>query len=106
MVNSASGILHQMDSPLAALKTTMEQFTEKLKPGDARFAKLSKRLTWTLWDKKEAKEYLDKLEGFKSLLNSWLLVDIWFVGLLLRFSDILISNFRDMGQHHNRDQNS
>ncbi|KAJ7831653.1 hypothetical protein B0H13DRAFT_2371349 [Mycena leptocephala] len=89
MVNSASGILHQMDSPLAALKTTMEQFTEKLKPGDARFAKLSKRLTWTLWDKKEAKEYLDKLEGFKSLLNSWLLVDIW-----------------AMGQHHNRDQNN
>jgi hypothetical protein len=75
--------LQQMTSPLATLKLTMEQFTEKLQPGDGPLSKFTQRLTWTMWSKKEAKEYLVKFEQFKSLLNSWLLLDIWLLTLWL-----------------------
>ncbi|KAJ7273817.1 ankyrin repeat-containing domain protein [Mycena rebaudengoi] len=40
-------------------------------------SKLRKALAWALWKKKEAEEDLDKLERFKALLNSWLIMDIW-----------------------------
>ncbi|KAJ7832117.1 hypothetical protein B0H13DRAFT_1915136 [Mycena leptocephala] len=75
--NPSSRVLQQMQSPLADFKTTMEQFMQKLRPGDGPLSKFSKQLKWTLWSKKEAKEYLDKFEQFKSLLNSWLLLDLW-----------------------------
>jgi hypothetical protein len=55
----------------------MERLTEKLSPEDAPLSKFSKQLKWTLWNKKEAKEYLGKFEQFKSLLNLWLLLDLW-----------------------------
>jgi hypothetical protein len=45
--------------------------------GDGPLSKFSKQLKWTLWNKKEASEYLGKFEQFKSLLNSWLLLDLW-----------------------------
>jgi hypothetical protein len=75
--SESSAILQQMMSPLMDFKSTMEQFTNKLHPGDGPVSKFSKRLTWTMWSKKEAQEYLSKFEQFKSLLNSWLLVDLW-----------------------------
>ncbi|KAJ6566460.1 hypothetical protein B0H19DRAFT_1257672 [Mycena capillaripes] len=78
--NPPSSILQQMESPLTEFKATMEQFTAELRGGDGPFTKVSKRLTWTMWRKKEAKEYLGKFEQFKSLLNSWLLLDIWDIG--------------------------
>jgi hypothetical protein len=75
--NESSEILQQMASPLVDFKSTIERFTDKLRPGDEPLSKFSKRLTWTMWNKKEAQEYLSKFEQFKSLLNSWLLVDLW-----------------------------
>ncbi|KAJ6579266.1 hypothetical protein DFH09DRAFT_1077552 [Mycena vulgaris] len=36
----------------------------------------SKSLTWSLWNKQEAKQDLEKIEHFKSLLNMWLTLDI------------------------------
>ncbi|KAJ7132644.1 ankyrin repeat-containing domain protein [Mycena filopes] len=86
-VNESSNVLSQMRAPLAAFKLTMEAFTETLQPEDKTMAKISKRLAWMMWNKKEANEYLAKFEQFKSLLNSWLLLDIW-----------------DMGQQQRRDQ--
>jgi hypothetical protein len=59
----------------------MEQFTKGLEPSDGRLSKVAKQLTWTMGNKSEAKEYLGKFEQFKSLLDSWLLLDI----LLTRF---------------------
>ncbi|KAF8149741.1 hypothetical protein K438DRAFT_444234 [Mycena galopus ATCC 62051] len=76
VANPSRSILQQMGNPLAAFQITMEQFTAELRAGDGPFAKFSKRLTWTMWNKKEAIEYLAKFEQFKSLLNSWLLLDI------------------------------
>ncbi|KAF7365794.1 Serine/threonine-protein kinase chk2 [Mycena venus] len=83
VANASSGILQRMKNPLEDFKATMERFTEKLRPGDGPLSKFSNQLTWTLWSKKDAQEYLSKFEQFKSLLNSWLLVDLW-----------------DMSQHH------
>jgi hypothetical protein len=75
--NLSSSMLQQMKSPLADFKMMMEQLTQNLSPGDGPLSKFSKQLKWTLWNKKEAKEYLGKFEQFKSLLNSWLLLDLW-----------------------------
>ncbi|KAF7365791.1 ANK-REP-REGION domain-containing protein [Mycena venus] len=86
--NPRRGIHQRMKSRLADFKATMERFTNKLSPGDGHFSRFSKRLTWTMWSKKEAQEYLTKLEQFKTHLNSWLLVDLW-----------------DEGQQHQRDNN-
>ncbi|KAF7365830.1 SesA domain-containing protein [Mycena venus] len=58
VANPLGGILQRMKRPLADFKGTMERFTEKLRP-----------------------------EQFKTLLNSWLLVDLW-----------------DMGQQHQGDR--
>ncbi|KAJ7336936.1 ankyrin repeat-containing domain protein [Mycena albidolilacea] len=86
MANPRGGILQRMKSPLADFKATMGRFTDKLCPGNGHLSKFSKRLTWTMCSKKDAREYLTKFEQFKTLLNSWLLVDLW-----------------DMGQQHQRD---
>jgi hypothetical protein len=64
-------------SPLADFKTMMEQLMQKLSPGDGPLSRFSKQLKWTLGNKKEANEYLGRFEQFKSLLNSWLLLDLW-----------------------------
>ncbi|KAF7365804.1 ANK-REP-REGION domain-containing protein [Mycena venus] len=77
MANASSVILQRMKNPLEDFNGTMVRFTDKLHPGDGSLSKFSKRLTWTLWSKKETQEYLSKFEQFKSLLTSWLLVDLW-----------------------------
>lgn len=74
--NPSRKIIQQMNNPLTAFKSTMEQFAEVLRPADGSLSKLTKRLTWTMWNKSEAKESVAKFEQFKSLLNSWLLLDI------------------------------
>ncbi|KAF7334582.1 Ankyrin [Mycena venus] len=87
--NPSSSTLGQMANPLATFNSTMILFTEKLRTGDGSLSKLSSQLKWSLWNKKEAIEYLGKFEQFKSLLSSWLLLDMW-----------------DMGQQHGRDNSS
>ncbi|KAJ7150077.1 ankyrin repeat-containing domain protein [Mycena crocata] len=78
--NPSGSVVRQMESHLILFRSTMEQFTAKLRPGDRALSKLSKQLSWSMWNKTEAKEYLVKFEQFKSLLNSWLLLDIWDMG--------------------------
>ncbi|KAJ7681672.1 hypothetical protein B0H17DRAFT_58006 [Mycena rosella] len=86
---SSSDTLQQMERPLIAFKGTMEQFIDKLRPAEKPLSKLAKQLKWTLWTKTEAKECLEKFEQFKSLLNSWLVLDVW-----------------DVSQQHRRDQDT
>jgi predicted nucleic acid-binding Zn-ribbon protein len=75
----SGSMLQQMENPLSTFKATMEHCTEKLRPEDGPLSKFSEQLKWTMWNKKEATEYLGKFEQFKTLLNSWLLLDIWLV---------------------------
>ncbi|KAJ7735413.1 ankyrin repeat-containing domain protein [Mycena maculata] len=76
---SATSFQH-IATPLDKFKTMMEHFMAKFTPPDGRLSKFSKQLTWTLWNKKEAKEYLVEFESVKSLLNTWLAVGIWDAG--------------------------
>ncbi|KAJ7305571.1 hypothetical protein DFH08DRAFT_793484 [Mycena albidolilacea] len=76
----STSTLQQIASPLARFNTVLEGFTTKVRPADGRWSKFSKQLTWTLWNKKEAKEYLDEFESIKSLISVWLVVDILYVG--------------------------
>ncbi|KAJ6529244.1 ankyrin repeat-containing domain protein [Mycena capillaripes] len=85
--HKCDGILKQMNSPLSMFKLTMEQFSEKLHPGSGLFSEFSKRLRWTMRDKQEAQEYLAKFEQFKSLINSWLLIDLWDIAQQQRRDD-------------------
>ncbi|KAJ7734706.1 ankyrin repeat-containing domain protein [Mycena olivaceomarginata] len=78
--NPSSSIVGQMQNPLTVFISTMETFTEKLRPGDGAFSKVSKQLSWSMWSKSEAKVYFVKFEQFKSLLQSWLLLDLWDMG--------------------------
>jgi hypothetical protein len=55
----------------------MEGFTQKFRPRKGLPSNFSKKLVWTMWSKKEVKEYLIKFEQFKTLLGSWLLLDLW-----------------------------
>jgi hypothetical protein len=75
--NLSNANLQKMKAPLATFKSTMEQFTEKLRPGGGSFSKFLERVKWTMGDKEEAKAYLEQFEHFKSHLNSWLLMDLW-----------------------------
>ena len=65
LANSAVIGITQLKDPLSKLEDTMKQCNKKLQ-GDGPLT----RVTWTLWNKKEAKEDLDKNECFKTLLNS------------------------------------
>lgn len=76
--SDAMSTLQNMVVPLARFKTVMEKFTVKFGVTDGRWSQLSKRLTWTLWNKTEAKEYLVEFESIKSLLNAWIALGIWY----------------------------
>ncbi|KAJ7440446.1 ankyrin repeat-containing domain protein [Mycena latifolia] len=76
----STNVLQQMTAPLGRFKTMMDKFTAKFELPDSRLSKLSKQLSWTLWNKKEAKEYLQEFESMKSLLNTWLTLGIWDAG--------------------------
>ncbi|KAJ7500128.1 hypothetical protein FB451DRAFT_50793 [Mycena latifolia] len=75
--NPSNSNLPQMDTTLTTFKATMEHFAETLRPADGRLTQVGKRLMWPIRDKKKAQEYLDKFEQFKTLLSSWLTLDIW-----------------------------
>jgi hypothetical protein len=55
----------------------MADLTAKVKQPDDPWSRFSRQLTWTLWDRDEAKEYLAEFESVKLLLNTWLTLDIW-----------------------------
>ncbi|KAJ6447678.1 hypothetical protein C8R45DRAFT_1047413 [Mycena sanguinolenta] len=109
-----SSMLQQMDRPLREFKSTTEGCIKKLQPAAGSVSKVSKRLTWTLWEKREAVEYLDKFEQFKSLLNLWLSMNIWDMeqehhGIILQsvdnmqqtIGDTLSEQQRQMDTNHN-----
>ncbi|KAJ7260977.1 hypothetical protein C8J57DRAFT_1635445 [Mycena rebaudengoi] len=73
---SVHGMLGLKD-PLAQFKETMEPVMAKLRSANKPGSKIPKALSWTLWNKREAEEDLQKLERFKALLNTWLVLDIW-----------------------------
>ncbi|KAJ6469693.1 hypothetical protein DFH09DRAFT_1380902 [Mycena vulgaris] len=74
----SSSTLQQMKEPLNRFKTTMGHFTRKLEHADP--GGWSRRITWSLWSKKEAKENLDEFERMKSSLTIWLNMDSWDMG--------------------------
>ncbi|KAJ6605153.1 ankyrin repeat domain-containing protein [Mycena vulgaris] len=74
--NPSSNAFQQITGPLTIFKTTMEELTKKLGPRDS-MSKFTRKITWTLWSKKEAVDYLEDLERIKVLINVWLTMDIW-----------------------------
>jgi uncharacterized protein YPO0396 len=72
--NSSVTSTTKLEDPLSALEEMLKRCNNRLQ-GDAKF---TKRITWSLWNKKEAKEDLDAIERFKTLFNSWLAIDIWY----------------------------
>ncbi|KAJ7444213.1 ankyrin repeat domain-containing protein [Mycena latifolia] len=77
--NPSSEAFSQMVEPLETFGTTLEFVTKKLGPVDG-LSKLTKKLNWTLWSKKEVAGYLEEFERIKALINLWLTMDIWDVG--------------------------
>ncbi|KAJ7111000.1 ankyrin repeat-containing domain protein [Mycena epipterygia] len=75
--NPSSPTLQQMKEPLLMFKTSLAHFIDTLRPAEGRLSKVSKRLTWTLWNKKEAQEHLAEFERIKSLITVWLINDVW-----------------------------
>ncbi|KAJ7443988.1 ankyrin repeat-containing domain protein [Mycena latifolia] len=78
--SSSTNTLQHMTAPVGRFKTTMDKFTVKFELPTTLLSKLSKQLSWTLWNKKEAKEYLEEFESMKLLLNTWLTLGIWDAG--------------------------
>ncbi|KAJ7108280.1 ankyrin repeat-containing domain protein [Mycena epipterygia] len=76
LASPSTSSLHHMEGPLQRFETLMKDFTAKFELPDGRWSKFSKQLTWTLWNKKEAKEYLNEFEGIKSLLHMWVTVHL------------------------------
>ncbi|KAJ6530036.1 ankyrin repeat-containing domain protein [Mycena vulgaris] len=102
--NPSSSIVQQMKKPLTTFQATMEHLATKLQPAGGRLAKVSKQIAWSMGDKKDAKEYLEKFEQFKSLLNGWLLMDIWDAGQQQRRDHGAIFKYvDDAGQQQRRD---
>ncbi|KAJ6523124.1 hypothetical protein DFH09DRAFT_199402 [Mycena vulgaris] len=78
--NPSSEAFQQMTAPLKIFETTMKEFTKKLGPRDD-MSKFTRKITWTLWSKKEAVGYLEELERIKVLINVWLTMGIWDLSL-------------------------
>lgn len=77
-----SANVQRFEGPLVQFEKTMTRVTKKLlSPQPSSHKRIWKRMTWTLWNKKEAEDDLAKMERFKSLLNSWLVLDIWYVSV-------------------------
>ncbi|KAF7342994.1 hypothetical protein MVEN_01729500 [Mycena venus] len=77
IANPSKRVLQQIAGPLTDFHNTLEDLTKKLQPGRGSIEKLGKRVAWALWDKKEAKEDLNKFDQFKSHITSWLMLDFW-----------------------------
>ncbi|KAJ7291120.1 hypothetical protein C8J57DRAFT_1211638 [Mycena rebaudengoi] len=76
MPDGGSVATEQLKASLVELEKTVKYLTVRFDSGSGPL-KFSKRLTWTLWKKEHAIEDLNQIERFKSLLNSWLGMDIW-----------------------------
>jgi hypothetical protein len=85
---SANGI-QRLYIPLDQFRETMEHVTDKLRIASKSGYKIPKALSWTLWNKKEVKDDLEKIERFKTLLNTWLVLDIWYVFITRRPGHLL-----------------
>ncbi|KAJ6530005.1 ankyrin repeat-containing domain protein [Mycena vulgaris] len=99
--NSASIASLSINDALFAFEDTMRRCSMKLQAGGV-FSQVTKPISWALWDKKEAKADLEKVERFKSLLNTWLTMDIW--DLAQQHDNILTSlelSAREQRQHIN-----
>jgi hypothetical protein len=98
-VYPSSPILQKMKSPLAEFEAEMKLFTEKLRPKSLLLSRLSQRVNWTAGNKHDTQEYLGKFEQFKSLLNSWLSVEILgYFNIFVLASQVLIARFQRCGQ--------
>ncbi|KAJ7278197.1 ankyrin repeat domain-containing protein [Mycena rebaudengoi] len=75
--NPSTNGIQRLHIPLDQFKETMEHITDKLRNASKSGSKIPKALSWTLWNKKETEEDLEKIERFKALLNTWLVLDIW-----------------------------
>ncbi|KAJ7076757.1 hypothetical protein B0H15DRAFT_893114, partial [Mycena belliarum] len=82
-----------MQKPLGDFKALLEKFVAKFEQPDSRLAKLSKQITWTLWNKKEATEFLMQFVAIKTTLNTWLTMGIWYVYWKSRKTQLIIFNF-------------
>lgn len=69
----------QLTDALVRLERTMKRLMEKLDQAGSHsgLSKLSKRITWTFWDKKDVEHDLDEIERFKSWFNGWLAMHTW-----------------------------
>ncbi|KAJ7481648.1 ankyrin repeat-containing domain protein [Mycena latifolia] len=64
----------KVKDPLIHFEETMKHLVEVL---GLKGPKVLNQLTYTLWNKKEILENLEKIERFKSLLNAWSTLEIW-----------------------------
>jgi hypothetical protein len=67
--------MQQFREPLLQLQRLIADLTPKLKST----GRVLGRLSWPLWGKEDAEKDLGAIERFKSLLNTCLAMDIWFV---------------------------
>jgi 23S rRNA A1618 N6-methylase RlmF len=67
--------VQHLKEPLAQLERILKHLTDKVDP--AQSDRLTRRVNWTLWDKKQVKVDLDEIERFKTLLNYWLGLNTW-----------------------------
>ncbi|KAJ7706667.1 ankyrin repeat-containing domain protein [Mycena rosella] len=72
--SDSTGIQHIGDS-LEKVNTMIAALSRKLDA--AGLSKVSSRLVWPLWGKKEVEQGLKTIERFKTLLSAWLGIDIW-----------------------------
>ncbi|KAJ7705058.1 hypothetical protein B0H16DRAFT_1482453 [Mycena metata] len=68
--------IQQFEEPLVRLNAILNRLTKKLDKGGGT-ANTYSRLAWPLWGKNELQEGLNTIERFKSLLGTWLAIDIW-----------------------------
>jgi hypothetical protein len=101
----STAALQHMGGPLESFRTMMADLTGKLKPAQGgQWSKASKQFTWTLWKKRETKEYLDEFERIKSLLHVWLAVELLYVCKCIHLALQMLISIRDEEQKHGKDQ--
>ncbi|KAJ7613773.1 ankyrin repeat-containing domain protein [Mycena polygramma] len=70
----AVGLTQSLETPLQEVEEVLKRLMKKLNLRG--ISKFSGRVTWSLWGKEDVHDGLEIIERFKSLLNSWLGVDI------------------------------
>ncbi|KAJ7681640.1 ankyrin repeat-containing domain protein [Mycena rosella] len=72
--SDSTGMQNIGDS-LAKVNSMIDALSRKLDL--AGFSKVSSRVAWPFWGKKDVQEGLQTIERFKTLLGAWLGIDIW-----------------------------